>query len=127
MIWGSCPSVKRMDGVVMTNTMDEVESDDSTSNDIPLNNDEEIVEEQSAYPKRKTGPVDSSYEEELSKPVRLQDNRCSKMEKPLSSWQRDEVMLRDAKKELELKKKKLKSYKIQQRAWKKWLMRCQNL
>ena len=48
------------------------------------------------------------------------------MEKPLSSRQRDEVVLRVAKEELEFEEKKmLKSYKIQQRAWKKWLIRCQ--
>ena len=105
MIWGSCPSVKRIDGAAMTKTMEEVESEDSTSNDIPQDNDEEILEEPSAYRKRKAGPLDSSDEEELSKPVRLKDNKRSKMEKPLSSRQRDEVMLRVAKEELELKKK----------------------
>ena len=105
MIWGSCPSVKRIDGPVMTKTMNEVESDDSTSNDIPQDNDEEILEEPSAYPKRKARPLDSSDEEESSKPLRLKDKKRSKMEKPLSSRQRDEVMLRVAREELELKKK----------------------
>ena len=104
-IWGSCPSVKRIDGPVMTKTMNEVESDDSTSNDIPQDNDEEILEEPSAYPKRKARPLDSSDEEESSKPLRLKDKKRSKMEKPLSSRQRDEVILRVAREELELKKK----------------------
>ena len=105
LIWGSCPSVKRIDGAAMTQTMDEIESDDSTSNDIPQDNSEGSPKEPSAYPKRKAGPPDSSDEEELSKPVRLKDNKPSKMEKSLSSRQRDEVMLRVAKEELELKKK----------------------
>eukprot|EP00112_Aurelia_sp_Birch-Aquarium-sp1_P020354 Seg5228.2 transcript_id=Seg5228.2/GoldUCD/mRNA.D3Y31 product="hypothetical protein" protein_id=Seg5228.2/GoldUCD/D3Y31 len=126
LIWGSCPSVKRIDGAAMTQTMDEIESDDSTPNDIPQDNSEgspkepsaypkrkagppdnseEILKEPSAYPKRKAGPPDSSDEEELSKPVRLKDNKRSKMEKSLSSRQQDEVMLRVAKEELELKKK----------------------
>ncbi len=114
MIWGSCPSVKRMDGPVMTQTTDETESDDSTSNDVHQDNRGEIPEEPSTYPKRKTQPEDSSDEEESStKPARLKDNKRSKMEKPLSSRQRDEVMLRVAKLELELKKKMLKSCKIQ--------------
>ncbi len=104
MIWGSCPSVKRIDGPAMTQTTDEIESDDSTSNDVHQDNRGEISEEPSTHPKRKTQPEDSSDEEESStKPARLKDNKRSKMEKPLSSGQRDEVMLRVAKLELELK------------------------
>ena len=61
-------------------------------------------EEPSAYPKKRSLPEVSEMEAPPKK-SKLVDNKRKKLEKPLSAHQRDQVMLKIAKEELDVKKR----------------------
>lgn len=114
-IWGGCPSVNRIEGAVMSLEPDGIfdegsdfedyiaEAETSSKDNSTENSDTDV----SAYPKKRMPhkQTDVTVDQPPQKTAKLVDNKRSKMEKPLSAQQRDQVMVRIAKEELELKKK----------------------
>ena len=113
--WGGCPSVKKIHGAVVSNlssnfTEIEQESDSDSIDEVEnlfhseIEQGEVLLEkEPSAYPKKR-----KETQEDVVQPpkkMKLCDNKRKKLEKNLSTQQRDQIMVKVAKEELELKKK----------------------
>lgn len=111
-IWGGCPSVIKIKGAVSSQSSEDVGQDESS-----LGSEEEVEE-------NVTGEDDTSEKDEPVNPmkrtmdksnpsnvkeIKLIDKKRLKLEKPLSAQQRDQVMVRLAREELDLKKKNAES------------------
>ena len=114
-IWGACPSVTKVAGAIASHLDDSEKdemSDDTESlstvteeeNTSSSSHKETPEEKPSAYPKKRSLPEVSEMEAPPKK-SKLVDNKRKKLEKPLSAHQRDQVMLKIAKEELDVKKR----------------------
>ena len=104
-IWGGCPSVIQIKGAVSSHAIEDVEQDESS-----LGSEEENVtcEEDSSEKDEPVNPMRRTIGKSNSgnvKEIKLIDKKRLKLEKPLSAQQRDQVMVRLVREELDLKKK----------------------
>eukprot|EP00794_Sanderia_malayensis_P002803 gene2803-3243_t len=116
MIWGGCPSVTKIGGAVSSIAAensgyvsdDESETEEASATDVePQENREETEQEIPCSKKRNecSSASTSSTDDQTPKRTKLTDNKRAKLEKPLSSQQRDQIMVQVAKDELEIKKR----------------------
>lgn len=131
MVWGGCPSVTKIGGAVVSQTVEEPNEDEQESDSYDsLETDTDAsrtgheqsseIEEPSAYPKKRQAA------DQLPKAAKFIDNKRTKLEKPISAHQRDQVMMRVAREELELKKRMLRSSNNLLKAWNRWLIQWHN-
>ena len=115
-IWGGCPPVSKIGGAISSQSnggtakdADEEENDAEVLENPPSQEDvtsEELHE--SAYPKKRPLSVEPASDSGKEYPTKKSTEiKRAKLQKPLSALQRDEVMVRVAKDELELKKRTL--------------------
>lgn len=116
-IWGGCPSVNQIKGAVVSSPDDEIMDSrmdrdiDSSEQEMESNVQPEIDEfnltaEEESTCQRKRKKTKKNVVDEPKK-IKVSENKRRKLEKPLSAQQRDQVMVKVAKEELELKKKKM--------------------
>ena len=119
-IWGGCPSVTKISGAIISQDIAGIaqgENQDEDGDDCNGVSDTLVHEElpcnsedstESAAPKKRRLSDECSLESGKEPPTRKAvDNKCMKLQKPLSAHQRDQVMMRVARDELEVKKKNL--------------------
>ena len=103
-IWGGCPSVTRIEGAITTQVINNENNEDETENFNLFDEDGE-AEIQDEMLENRDPNSQKEQPAEKSKGAKLMDNKRAKLEKNLSAQQRDLVMVKVAKEELELKKK----------------------
>ncbi len=103
-IWGGCPSVIQIKGAVFSQAIENVGQDESSlGSEEESVTDEEDTSEKDEPIKPMKHTIDKSNPGNVK--MKLIDKKRLKLEKPLSAQQRDQVMVRLAREELDLKKK----------------------
>eukprot|EP00112_Aurelia_sp_Birch-Aquarium-sp1_P020089 Seg509.14 transcript_id=Seg509.14/GoldUCD/mRNA.D3Y31 product="hypothetical protein" protein_id=Seg509.14/GoldUCD/D3Y31 len=115
MIWGGCPSVTKIGGAVTSIAAenagcasgDESETEEASSTDVETQENGDSTEQEMPCSKkrREFSSASTSSSDDVTPKRKLTDNKRTKLEKPLSSQQRDQIMVQVAKDELEIKKR----------------------
>ena len=109
MIWGGCPSVTRIEGAVVSLAEQNTQNFSDNEIESPTAEIEETSETPETPEEEPPTNVNAKKKNENCSngdgPQKMKDNKRLKLERPLSALQRDQVMVRIAREELEVKKR----------------------